>query len=266
MSKFFNKYKFYDLYHERSYQEAYEFYRHYVEKHPKLSKKGDTYVQYAELELLSNDDVQKAQDFLDKAIKLGCTDMSSYYRILGYILWRHDDNDKAIQYLQKSVTLNSKIENLLTYGRFLSHTRNKQATEIWQKVLKLDPKNCLAHIYLGIEASLSGDNDNALSMAKNAEKLVEKINDLFQLGDLYYQLGLFQKALSIYLNCDKMNYPHKSSIYSAIASCYYWLDNYDNSIKYADKVLRIERDNEYAKDVLYACRINTWGKEFGDNY
>lgn len=266
LSGFSKKYRFYDLYHKEAYQEAYEYFRHYVEKHPKLSKKGDTYVQYAELELLANDDVNKAQEFLNKAIEHGCSNMASYYRILGYILWRKDKKDEAIQYLEKSVAINPNITNLITLGRFLSYNRNEQAPEIWQKILKRDPKNCPAHIYLGIEASLSGDNEKGLLMAGRAEKLVRKARDLFETGDLYNQLGLFQKALSLYLECDKQGYSHKSSIYAAIASCYYLLDDYDNSIRYAAKVLCIERDNEHAKLLLYACRENTWGDDFGDNY
>jgi len=77
---------------------------------------------------------------------------------------------------------------------------------------------------------------------------------------------LVNPGLRVYLECDKLGYTNKIQIYIAIASCYYWLENYDNSIRYAAKVLCIERDNEHAKDVLYACRIETWGTEFGDNY
>ncbi len=74
------------------------------------------------------------------------------------------------------------------------------------------------------------------------------------------------KLLKSTLKADKLGYNYKPRLYESIAYCYYWLEKYDAAIQYAIKLLAIDPDDENAKEVLYSCRKEVWGSEFGDNY
>ena len=103
-------------------------------------------------------------------------------------------------------------------------------------------------------------------MVSIAEQLDPSPIEMFSIAHLWYELEDFERTLQTCLKADKLGFNDKARLYGVITICYYWLDNYDAAIQYAIKLLVIESNDEYAKDVLYACREEVWGSELGDNY
>ncbi len=244
---------YFDLYEKGAYREAYAVLHDIIQSRPRLSKVGNMYVWCTDLELIVNNDVQKARQLLDKAHELGCSDMAFYYNTLGYVLWRTGDRDRGIQYLEESVVLKPSISNLKSLGRILSHDNDQDALRIWQLILEQDPDHCMAHVYLGIEAIKSGNRDKALDMLKRAENLSPTIRDYLDIGRLYCELEQFQDALNILLEADKGGYEPKGFLYSLIGACYRSMGDYDAAIDYSSRAIDLKFDDDYAKGVLLSC-------------
>lgn len=244
---------YFDLYEKGAYQEAYKVLLDIVKNNPWLSNNGDIYVKYADLELLANDDVYEAQKLLEKAHDLGCSEIAFYYSIQGYVLWRIGERDLGIQYLEKSIALDPRISCLQKLGSVLSYDNDKRAVEIWERILEKDPENCLAHTYLAIEAAKSGNREKALTMARQAENFAHTALDLFEMGRFYWNFGQLQVALNKYLEADKLGYEPKRPLFIALSRCYYSLDCYREAIEYANRALKINSNNDQAKEVLLAA-------------
>jgi tetratricopeptide (TPR) repeat protein len=244
---------YFNLYESGAYRKAYAVLRDIMQTQPQVSDKGDLYLWRAELELLVNDNAQKARQFLDMAHELGYSEKSSYYRTLGYVLWRTGERSKGIRYIEKSVELNPNITNLKTLGRVLSYDNDKDVLKVWDCILEQDPNDYSAYVYLGIEALRSGDRDRALNMVKHAESLSPKIHDFWDIGYLYFEMELFQDALNVLLKADKGGYEPKGFLYSTIGAYYCSMGDYDAAIDYASRAIDLNFDNDYAKETLLSC-------------
>jgi tetratricopeptide (TPR) repeat protein len=247
---------YFALHRKGAYREAYALLRDIMETQPRWSKVGDLYVWCADLELGLNDDLRKACEFLDKAIELGCSHMAPYYSIRGYVLWRSGDHKSGLRCLEKSVELDPSVTNLVTFGKLLSSDHDKRALWVWQRVLEQDPRSCVAHIYLGIEAAANGDRAKALLMAKRAEKLNPSASDVFEVGRLYYELGEFEAALNSYLMADRLGDEPKGPLYASVAACYFSLGDENTGRKYAEWAVRRDPENDYVKKIWQQCQGN----------
>jgi len=241
---------YFDLYNKGAYREAYAVLRDIMDTQSGWSKVGDMYVWSSELELLVNDDVRKAHELLDKAHELGCHFMDDFYSSRGYVLWRLGDRERGIQDLEKSVEINPTLTNLTNLAKVLSYDHDKRAMRVCRLILEQDPKNCSAHIYLGIEAAKSGDRDKALLMAKRAENLASTSYNFFDIGWLYHELGLFQRAVNAYLEANRRRREPTVPLYAVIAACYLSLGDCDRAIEYAIRAVDLNFNDENAKNVL----------------
>ncbi|MHC4808083.1 MAG: tetratricopeptide repeat protein [Planctomycetota bacterium] len=237
-----------NLFDKGAYREAYTVLRDIMDSEPRWSEVGDLYVMCAELELLVNDDVCKASELLGKANELGCSDMVKYYRIHGYVIWRTGERDKGMQYLEKSIALDPRVINLTTLGRMLSFIDSERAMNVWQRVLEKDPKNCLAHIYVGWEADKSGDLAKALLMAKRAEKLNPSVDNIFEIGRLHHKIKQYQSALNAYQEANRRGYADKAILYASIAACYLSLGQASEALKYACAMGRAMRSGKRLRE------------------
>jgi len=240
---------YFALYDKGAYQEAYDILREIMETQPRWSRVGQLYVWCANLELAVNDDVCKARDLLERARELGCSHMAPYYNTLGYVLWRTGDRDTGIQYLEKSVALHPSVFHLTSLGELLSADDDKRAIWIWRRVLQEDPMNCSAYIRLGEEAAKSGNTGQALLMAKRAEKLNPSVENLFDIGGLYHELGEYEIAVNKYLQANRLGYEPKGPLYASIAASYLSLGEASMARKYAEWALRSNPENDYVKHI-----------------
>jgi tetratricopeptide (TPR) repeat protein len=240
---------YFALYDKGSYREAYDVLRGILQSNAHWSKVGDMYVWCADLELLVNHDVCKARQLLDKALKLGCHFMANYYRTHGSVLWRSGERSSGIEELEKSVALDPCITNLTTLGKVLTSSDDKHAMSIWRRVLEKDPNNCSAHIYLGRESAKSGDQGQAILMAKKAERLKPTVRNFVEIGCLYRELEQFQNALNAYLQAHKLGYESKGPLYASISTCYFAMGEKKLAQKYIQWALRYSPEDDFVKEV-----------------
>jgi tetratricopeptide (TPR) repeat protein len=246
----YNLRNFWPLYNKRDYQEAYTILRDIMESQPGYSKVGNLYVLCADLELRVSEDAFKARQLLEKAQQLGCLDLARYYEVRGHVCWRIGEHDEGMQYFENSIALDPTVDKLTNLGRLLSSVYDKRAVSVWEQVLKKDPKNCLAHIYLGREATRSGDRDKALIMAKRAEKLDPSVEDFPELGQLYEDMKMLQNALNAYLEANRLGYKDKGLLYANIGACYLLLGDFGTATQYTKRAIKLGLNSEYLKAIL----------------
>ena len=216
---------------------------------PRWAKGGDVYALCAELELLTNHDTDKASELLRKAEQIGCSDIGYYYRVKAETLWDAGDHETALQYFERSVATDTRERHLISFAQALSCARDKRALDVWQEVLGKDPQNCLAHIYVGCEAAMSGDTEKALLMAKKAEELHPSAEETFDLARLYQELREFNTSIDNYLQAKKLGYEELGPLYAAVADCHLSLGDAVLGQKYAKRALRCDPENDYVKEV-----------------
>jgi tetratricopeptide (TPR) repeat protein len=225
------------------------------------SKNGDVYTLWAELEILANHDPQKALEHLEKAKQFDRSEMGYYYNVYAKALWENGEHEKAIKYFDKGVVADPSVLQLSNLAWAYSFMRDKRAISVWQRVLEKDPENCFAHIFIGWEAAKSGDRDEALLMAKKAEKLNPSIGELPEIGRIYLELGEFQFALEKYVEAKRLGYDEDKEgiLDAAIAECYISLGDATEAHKYIQFALQLDPKNEYVKEIWH-----DYQEKFGD--
>jgi tetratricopeptide (TPR) repeat protein len=235
------------LYERGAYREAYAALRYAMATQPQVGNVGDVHVLCASLELIINDDISKAREFLDSAIQLGCQDMASYYRARGHVLWRAGERERGISDLEKSVTLDSDVVNLMALGIVLAWEGDERAAEIWTQVVKQDTRNCRAHIYLGLLAAKTGDRNKGLLLARQAEELDPTTEEREEIAMLYSEMGEFQIALDKYLEVDVLGGEPKGPLYAGIAACHFELGHIPQGCTYIERARQSNPDSTSVK-------------------
>jgi tetratricopeptide (TPR) repeat protein len=251
--------EYFDLYAKGKLKEAYTVLLDIIEKYPKFRNIGVLYLQRADLELLINEDAQKALEFLNKAHKSGFSNsiMDQYYNCYGRALFTIGEGKKAIEYLEKSVELDPTGSNLKNFGICLSYFDDKRAISIWKKVLEEKPNNCLALIYLAREELKSGNKGKAILGLKRVETLNPGNREYFEIGRLYHDMEEYQLALNAYLQSDKLGDIPKGTTYASIAYCYFMIDEDDLAQKYLQWAEQFNPENDYVQQIA---------KEFKDSH
>jgi tetratricopeptide (TPR) repeat protein len=248
--------EYFALYAKGAYREAYAVLRNLMATQPGLSEMGDLYWWCAGLELTLSDDLSKARELLGTALRFGCTDMASYNRLHGYVLWRTGEREAGIRELEKSVELEPSAASLSMLGRVLSADGDKRAADIWGRVLEQDPQDCQAYIYLGMLAVKTGDKGTAFLMAKKAEELHPTAHNVEEIARLYAEAGEVQMALDKYLEAERAGKETNGALYGNIAACYFELGNTREGCVYLERAHRCNPDYTYVKEMweLYKDR------------
>ncbi len=227
---------------------AYKILSRAVKSESRLSKVSEIYILLAELELLVNKDPHRTLEALDKAKKMGCTQMAYYYTRRAEALWQIGEHQTAIQCFESSVAAEPCAFYRSNLAFALSDLDDERALNLWKEVLKEEPENSLAHSYFGSKAAKSGDRDKALLMAKKADKSASSGRDFVQVGRLYYELGEFQTAVERYLEAMKLGYD-RGQLSAGIADCYLSMGQVALARKYLKRALKYSPNDEYVKEI-----------------
>ncbi len=157
---------------------------------------------------------------------------SAYYR-----LGQYDNALSTLAYLSSpEPILNLKIQNMLGHIYEAKGDLNK-AILCYQKVIKIRPKDYLAHYYLGrIYLSLGNIPDAFRYFSKAWEN--NPSSDLVYLGwgDFYNKLGYHQKALFFYENGLKIN-PYNNNLILRAASSLEQMGMYQEACRLLETIL-----------------------------
>lgn len=244
-----------------AFSEAYSIVRSVMDKYPQLYEDGDACVLMAELELCANQNVERTFRLLDKARELGFSDEIRYYRTHGQALREVGQREAAIAELEKCVAADADLLHLIVLAETLSFFDDPRAVNTWQQVLERDPKNCLAHVYIGRESIKAGKPDTALAEVRQAEDLSSSAEDIFEIGRLYHELEESTTAIEKYLKADELGYTDKPLLYACVAACHLSLGEGAPAKEYGERALRCDPEHRYAKHVWheYETRLaNGW--------
>lgn len=240
------------MYGNGAYKDAYAALCNMMDNESQLSKDGDIYILWAELELLANDNAYKALELLNKAFEVGYSEMGYYYKVRGDVLFDKGNYDEAIQNFEKSISFEPNVATLIMLAQALSKINDCRATDVWEQILEKDPQNCLSHAYVGLEAVKSCNRSKAMLMAKRAEKLnPSSPEELFTIGLLYYDLDEYGMAINSYLKANKLGYKDKGFLYACIAACYLSMNQAVPARKYAQWAVGCNPENDYVNDVWH---------------
>jgi tetratricopeptide (TPR) repeat protein len=208
--------------------------------------------------------LQEALDVYLNAGRMGYDDRGNLYGNIACCYLHLQNFDKATQYASKAVQID--FHNDYAKDLLMCCTEKGETCDTLEILLEESHDTSLASIIHAQEALKDKDLAKARKMISSAEQLYPSPVEMFNIARLWYELEDFERTLETCLEAEKLGFNDKTRLYEWIATCYYWLDNYDAAMQYAIKLLTIKPDDEYAKDVLYACRKEVWGTEFGDNY
>ena len=239
------------LHDKGDYKKAYDILSIAIKRGSRLSKAADIYILLAELELLVNEDPHKALDALDKAEEMGSTQIAYYYTRRAEALWRIGEIQTALQCFEKSVEAEPCAFYRSNLARALAYLDDERARSVWQEVLEEEPENSQAHSYFAFEAGKSGDRDNAIVMAKKADKLASSKEDILSVAALYHEWKEFQTAIEKYLKVIKLIKfgRQRGWVYARIADCYLSMGQTDLARKYVKQALKYCPDDEEVKEI-----------------
>jgi tetratricopeptide (TPR) repeat protein len=237
--------------------EAYQVFQEFIAKAPQLPENGDFCVFQAEFELAANHDFQKAQEFIEKAERLGCERDSFYYQVHGGVMSGTGNLEQAIADYQRSLDLGPTLSALTSLAWVLLASEDERLTSVCEKILEKDADNCCAQTCLGWQAMRSGDRARALSMGEKAEKSAKSPRDFFDVGRLYHELEHYDAAIDVYIRADRSGYREKGSLYAGIGACHLSLGHVVEARKWSELAVQFDPDNEYVQEVWHACNEDT---------
>jgi tetratricopeptide (TPR) repeat protein len=208
--------------------------------------------------------LEEALDVYIQAKRMGYDAIGNLYGNIACCYLHLQNFDKATQYASKAIQIdfhNDYAKDVLLYC-----TEKGETCHTLGILLEEHHDTCLASIIHAQEAFRDKDLSKAHKMTSNAELLDPSPAEMYSIAHLWYEFRDLERSLEALLKANKLGYNDKLRLYESIADCYYWLEKYDAAIQYALKIFAMDPDDEYAKDVLYACRKEVWGSEFGDNY
>lgn len=210
------------------------------------------------------DCLEKALEVYLQAERMGYDAIGNLYGSISCCHLHFQNFNKATQYASKAIKID--FHNDYAKDVLLCCTEQGETCDTLDIFLEEHRGTCLAFIILAQEALRDKALSKSRKMISSAEQLDPSLVEMFNIARLWYELEDFERTLRTCLEAEKLGFNDKSRLYEWIAACYYWLDNYDAAIQYALKMLAIDPDDAYAKEILYSCRDEVWGLEFGDNY
>lgn len=155
--------------------------------------------------------------------------------------------DKVIEVYEKILAINPEDkESLINYARILENNNPQKALSVYDKIVELDPSTGYD---AGIFAMDKGDYERAqkyfeksLSINPNDE------NSLLALLKLYLKQSKYKEAIPILEKIVTITTKEhlKPNFYYFLASCYFEIKDFNNSLNYANKVLELRQNDERA--------------------
>lgn len=189
------------FYERGNFDKALKYFERLIKQHGKFletAMKADCYAYLGDIYLF-NEDFSKAVDYLNRAITLD-SDFSHYYYLLGMVYQTQENWRRAIEEFEKAVKLEPKNSIYLEeLGRTYVFTGNLfEGGRLLRKAWKLDPTNIGAGVELtGVLLSLGKYRDTLLlidEILESGENLHDGIVDYLDSIRVDATRGLEEKA------------------------------------------------------------------------
>ena len=251
--RFYHREKFLYLFNKKDFIKAYDLLKYMIEL-KYWHNTGLANVMCGRLEFLAYNNFQKAREYLDEAYYTwGYNFNAEEFGLYGYILYSLGDYDRGIEFMEKSIEMNSSEKNLSYFATALSNNHDKRSIDLRGKILDKNPRNCRNRAYLAMDLAETGQKENAFIEARQAEICAHKADDFYICGLMYEKLNDNQKALDFYKKCEKLHYTPEFKLYYSFAQCYYNIGNATEATNYAIKSLQLNYDYSLAKGLLLSA-------------
>jgi len=239
------------FYKEGDFEKAYSILREIRENY---SQSGSMYAIWADLEMRVKNNLSRAEYLLGEAKHFGCP-QGHYHLVYGDLLWRKGQFEDALAEYEHSIDAEPSISHMLTFGRALSMADDDRAISVLKEILKKNPENCEARIYLGREFGKLGEYHKALEVLQRAKEIQSSNPSvLLEIGHIYQLLRENNRAIEYYFKAEECGYEKKVVVYAAISDCYCSLGEGTKAIKFAHQAVKIEPENSYACEALDNCK------------
>jgi len=168
---------------------------------------------------------------------------------LGRVYLKQGELDRALDCFEKAITINPYSEDAYYYlGVYYQKIGDLERAKIYyQKSLELDNEQSETHLNLGMCYFKLNKYEKAINHFDLAYKYDNDCIDAIENeGLVYIVMKNYFKALDKFLTI--YNYePTNTENMMDVAHCYYKINDFENAIKWSDKVLLKDPDNRMAK-------------------
>ena len=156
-------------------------------------------------------------------------------------LYRHDSDEahfyKAIEYINKEVSMNESCYNLVSRGlMYMDAMRLTEAIADFEKALTCQPGDWAAYNNMGCCYKYLGDYEKAIECLEKSAEIVEcsgivKTLPYKNLADVYEILRQYNKSIEYYEKAIRMD-NERIYFYQEIGTMYAHLKDYENAVRY----------------------------------
>lgn len=203
---------------------------------------------------LKKNDIEQASLSFQKAIEINQLDVTSFH-YLGQIYYRQGEIDLAIDFFSRAMDISPRhVDRSIKFATLLLKKKlPKQAEKIFMLVLKNYSTNLQFREEIGERCMEGGLYDLAIRVFNDILRLEPthaQINK--KLGIAFHGKGLPKDAI-FYLEKAAAQNPEDIDLLLEIAQTYLDIGKQIPAEKWATKTIRIDPDNEKAKEIIAQC-------------
>ena len=172
-----------------------------------------------------------------------------YYFMAGKLFSSRNRGDLAEQYFRKAISINSKEKRYhIELGmNYYMAKRIKEANVVFDTVIKLDPQDGLAQLYMGKILKGAKDFAGSIPFLEKASRDQEyKLQALVELGSSYMSLRMMDKAIGELERAvniiDKEADPDSLYARYFLAMCFEKTKEYTKAIAQWDKIYAVKKN------------------------
>ena len=120
----------------------------------------------------------------------------------------------------------------------VKRTESLAGTDYWTKKSRANLHDELSHYYYE-----KNDKENALRNIYKSDSLRPNERQIYKAGVINFELGRFKQALNDFLSISSADY-EKQKVNEMLAVIYYNLGNFDESVKYWEKLVEYKPDDK----------------------
>ncbi|KAF2361658.1 Tetratricopeptide repeat [Trinorchestia longiramus] len=140
---------------------------------------------------------------------------------------------------------------------FQEQKRFEESIREYRLAIQFRPRMAMAHLNLGLVLGLVGRKDEAIEVYRQCSQLdgsglkdprtheATKISALFNLGRLYADDGLYERAIGVYMEAVERMPPHYApqSLYNMLGEAYFKLEKMTEAERWYLQALRVKSDH-----------------------
>jgi len=196
--------------------------------------------------------IEPAIEEFKETVKLNPNNYDAFYS-LGRLYYKQQQFEKAEKEFESAVRIKGDFVNAYFFLAITQQRLQKidRARQNYEKTLILDPNFISAYSNIGTLYKSQKDYKNAINAFNSASKIQNRAYYHYQIGDCYYELNQFDKALDSFFTAVSIN-PKSTdadkkelvSLFERISEIYGKKTDFSKSLEFANKGLEINPSSQ----------------------